>query len=77
MVTPFCWRTANSHQKKNWTIIQGWISVVAYFPQLEYHQNISDWYPEDILIGQRHLLDHQGIITGTKKYMNIHSTAGE
>lgn len=60
-VTPFCCkRAANSHQRKNWAIIEGRIVSVAYFPQLEYHQNISDWSPENILIGQRLLLDHQG-----------------
>lgn len=62
-ITPFCCkRAANSHQRIDWTIIQGRITLVAYFPQLEYHQNISDWSPDNILIGQRLLLDHQGNI---------------
>lgn len=33
-------------KKKNWTVIQGRIAVVAYFLLLEYHQNVTDWSME-------------------------------
>lgn len=57
-------------KKRKRTIIEGRITVVAYFPQLEYHQNISDWSPENILIGQRLRLDREG--NNHNRYKVIH-----
>lgn len=69
----------NHKQSLNWMIIQSRITVVAYFPLLKYHCNISDWSTENILIGKRDSFYtiKAIIMTNTKKYINIHFTAGE